>query len=110
MPHFLYRIQPTRATMLAEGPTPQEAAIVKEHFDYLQGLVAEGRVFMAGRTLNTDERCFGIVVLAAASEVEAAALMRDDPAVRHGVMNAELFPYRIAVWSALAPSAVLGSG
>jgi hypothetical protein len=26
-----------------------------------------------------------------------------DPAVKHGVMRAELFPYRIALWSSKGP-------
>jgi len=28
MPHFLYRIQPTRPGMLADGPTEREAKVV----------------------------------------------------------------------------------
>ena len=30
--------------------------------------------------------------------------MNDDPAVKHGVMRAELFPYRVALWSKSGPS------
>ena len=55
--------------MLTAGPTEQEATIVKEHFEHLQRLVASGTVLMAGRTLNADERTFGIVVLVAESEL-----------------------------------------
>src|SRR5664279_4418615 len=99
MPQFLYRIQPARQEMLTEGPTQREAAIVNEHFEYLQKLIAEGVVFMAGRTLNTDERTFGIVGFAAATESAATAVMQNDPAVNLGVMKAELFPYRVALWS-----------
>lgn len=105
MPQFLYRIQPVRVEMLTGGPTEREASIVNEHFEYLRKLVAEGVVFMAGRTLNADERTFGIVVFGAASESEAVALMQNDPAVNHGVMKAELFPYRVALWSRKGPSA-----
>ena len=103
MSQFLYRIQPARLGMLTEGPTEREAAIVNEHFEYLQKLVAEGVVFMAGRTLNADERTFGIVFFAAATEAAAMALMQNDPAVKLGMMKAELFPYRVALWSAKAP-------
>jgi len=103
MPQFLYRIQPTRLEMLTEGPTEREASIVNEHFEYLQKLVAEGVVFMAGRTQNIGERTFGIVVFEAATESAAVALMQNDPVVKLGVMKAELFPYRIALWSPKAP-------
>ena len=54
---------------------------------------------MAGRTLTADDRTFGIAVLVSASESEAAQLMQNDPAVKQGVMKAELFPYQVALWS-----------
>jgi uncharacterized protein len=76
---------------------------VNEHFEYLQKLVVEGVVFMAGRTQNIGERTFGIVVFEAATEAVAMALMQNDPAVKPGVMKAALFPYRIALWSAKGP-------
>ena len=102
--HFLYRLQPVRLEMITDGPTDREAAIVGEHFKYLQQLLAEGTVLMAGRTLNADDRTFGIVVFAAASEAKASEIVGGDPAVKHGVMRAELFPYRVALWSAKAPT------
>ena len=103
--HFLYRIQPTRPAMLREGPTPQEEAILSQHFDYLKALTVQGVVVLAGRTLNTDESSFGIVILTAASEDAARAIMHNDPAVKQGVMRAELFPYRIALMASGQPVA-----
>ena len=35
----------------------------------------------------------------AASAAEAERIVSDDPAVREGVMRAEIFPYRIALWA-----------
>ena len=52
---------------------------------------------LAGRTLNTDERSFGIVIFRADSEEAARRVMDQDPAVRNRVMRAELYPYRIAL-------------
>jgi uncharacterized protein YciI len=103
MPQFLYRIQPARLGMLTEGPTEREAEVLGEHVAYLSRLVGEGSVLMAGRTLTADERTFGIAVLVAATLDEAEAIMNDDPAVKHGVMRAELFPYRVALWSTAGP-------
>lgn len=94
---FLYRIQPTRAAMLTAGPTPEEQAIVGQHFNYLKDLTAKGVVILAGRTLNTDESSFGIVIFRAESEEAARAIMNGDPAVAKGVMKAALFPYRVAL-------------
>lgn len=94
---YLYMIQPTRIEMLSDGPTLEEEAIVSQHFAYLRRLTDEGTVILAGRTLNTDDSSFGIVILSAESEQAAHAVMNEDPAVRSGVMRARLFPYRIAL-------------
>jgi uncharacterized protein YciI len=94
---YLYKIQPTRLEMLTQGPTPEEATIVAQHFAYLKDLAEQGVVVLAGRTLNTDESTFGIVIFNANSEESARDIMNSDPAVKKGVMRAELYPYRIAV-------------
>jgi uncharacterized protein YciI len=96
---YLYRIQPARESMLRDGPTAEEAEVVGHHFEYLQRLAARGVVLLAGRTLTEDADSFGIVILAAASEAEARDIMDGDPAVVRGVMQARLFPFRIALSS-----------
>jgi uncharacterized protein YciI len=96
---FVYRIQPTRFAMLTEGPTPEEAEIISQHFDRLEALMEQGVVILAGRTLNSDPTTFGIVIFNAESEDFARAIMESDPAVSGGVMRAELFPYRVALIS-----------
>lgn len=99
MPTYLYRIQPTRGAMLAEGPTPEEARAIGAHFAYLQALAEAGRLFMAGRTLNTDASSFGIALYEARDDDAAQAVLRDDPAVREGVMRGEVLPFRAALWA-----------
>lgn len=94
---YLYKIQPTRPEMLAAGPTEREAELVGQHFNYLKGLLEAGIVLLAGRTLNTDPSSFGIIIFQAGSEGEAQAIVDNDPAVQHGVMRAELYPYRVAL-------------
>jgi uncharacterized protein YciI len=44
-----------------------------------------------------DEKTFGIVIIDVSSEEEAKNIMENDPAVKEGVMTAELFPYRVAL-------------
>ena len=97
MNQYLYRIQPARPEMLTLGATPQESAAVAAHFSYLQDLTRRGVVILAGRTLNTDPSSFGIVIFQAESDQDARGIMQADPAVRAGVMRAELFPYRVAL-------------
>jgi GNAT superfamily N-acetyltransferase/uncharacterized protein YciI len=99
MHQFVYRIQPSRAEMLVSGATPSESAAIGEHFSYLEALAQKGVVLLAGRTLNSDEHTFGIVIFAAGSEAEAAEIMAKDPAVERRVMKAELFPFRASLLS-----------
>lgn len=108
MAQFLYRLHPVRSGMLTEGPTEREADVIGAHFEYLSRLTEQGIVLMAGRTLTTDEATFGIVVFVARTSAEAEAIMNDDPAVRHGVMRAQLFPFRVALWSGSGPPEGVG--
>jgi len=47
----------------------------------------------------TDHVSFGITVIKANTEEEAHSLMNNDSAVKLGVVNAKLFPYRVALIS-----------
>lgn len=97
MAEFLYRIHPTRVNMLADGPTSAEEEIVGRHFAYLQKLAEQGVVKLAGRTLTVDEDAFGIVILLVEDAAQAEQIMQNDPAVAEGVMQAQLFPFRVAL-------------
>jgi uncharacterized protein YciI len=97
MPHYLYRLQPTRPGMLNEGPTEAEAAAVRTHFLHLEERTRAGQVLLAGRTDTTGEETFGIVIFEAASDDEADAFARSDPAVAAGVMSARCWPFNLAL-------------
>ncbi len=81
----------------AEAWTDADNKIVETHFHRLQKLLSEGKLILAGRTLNEDDTAFGIVILEVDSEDEARSLMDTDPAVSGAVMTAELYPYRAAL-------------
>jgi len=98
--NYLIVLRPTRVGMLTEGPTARETAIVARHFAYLQEHAHAGRVRIAGRTTEDDDRTIGLVLLSAASEEEARSIMAADPAVTEGVMSAELHPFRVALSAA----------
>jgi uncharacterized protein YciI len=74
--------------------SPREEAVVDEHFEYLKKALAKGKLFLAGRCVNGE---FGIVILYAEDERQAHEFMKNDPAVKKGVMTAELHPFRIAL-------------
>lgn len=97
MNEYLYLLRPARLGMVTEGPTPEEARIVGEHFAYLKGLTEAGVMVLVGRTQNNDENTLGLAIFRADDDAAARAIMEADPAVRQGVMTAELFPYRIAL-------------
>lgn len=101
---FLYVLRPVRPGMVVEGPDDREAEILERHFDYLQRQSAAGVVVLAGRTRDPEPSTFGIVVLQAAGREAARIFMREDPAVREGIMEAELHPFRIACGAAALAS------
>ncbi|MBV8847061.1 MAG: hypothetical protein JO307_29990 [Bryobacterales bacterium] len=93
---FIYFMRAKRFEMLVDGPTEEEQRVIGEHSNYLQRRAAEGVVVLAGRTTNNDENTVGIVIVNAADETAARAFMESDPFVRSGLMNATLFPFRVA--------------
>lgn len=94
---FLVVLTPVRPGMVVEGPLPEEMPVLAAHLAWLEQLAVEGRVILAGRTQQADPSSFGIVVLRAAGEAEAARVAGQDPAVSAGLMDARVHPFRIAV-------------
>lgn len=77
--------------------TKADDATIGAHFAHLQKLTAERAVVLAGRTLEAGDRTMGLVILEAADEAAARALMLADPAVAGGIMTATLHPYAVAL-------------
>ena len=105
MAQFLCHLKPTRSNMLSDGPSEEELLIIEQHFFYLKNLANQGIVLMAGRTLKDDENAIGMVIIVADDESSAQKIMEADPVVMENVMNVEIFPFRIALWSSDGPSA-----
>jgi uncharacterized protein YciI len=97
MQQWIYMLKPVRREMVTEGATSEEAEIVGRHFAYLKGLTKEGVMILMGRTQNNDESTFGIAIFEAEDEAGARAIMENDPAVKNGVMTANLYPYKVAL-------------
>ena len=93
MNEFIIFYTPSRGTFL-EDATPEELTIVDRHFEYLQAELGRGRLIVAGRRL---ERPMGIAVFEAEDETAAQWFMENDPAVKSGVFQAEVGPYRVAL-------------
>lgn len=74
--------------------TSEEEAVVDEHFEYLEKALTEKNLILAGRCLNGE---FGIVIFRAESAEQAEEFMRNDPALKKGIMTAELHSFRVAL-------------
>lgn len=94
---FIYVLKLIPYLLDEKNWTSKEEEIVNSHFHKLQELLKEGKLILAGRTQNMDEKTFGIVILEVDSEEEARAIMENDPSVLGGVMTAEIFPYKVAL-------------
>ncbi len=93
MPEYIYLIHPLRHEFF-DSPTPQEEAMMEEHFDYLKQATADGVVLLAGPCLDET---FGVVVFRAENDRAARAFMLNDPSVKSNVMMAELHPMKISL-------------
>lgn len=74
--------------------TEEEQKIMQDHFHYLQGLLEEGKLILAGRNLKNE---MGYIILKTKSLSEAKALMSEDPSVKHKVVTPTFERFRIAL-------------
>jgi uncharacterized protein YciI len=92
---FLIRIQPVRATFVTDA-TKEEGKIMGDHFQYLKKLTAEGKVVLAGPSIN-GEKTFGLIVVETDTEEEARSIMENDPSYKAGIQKGEVLPFTIAL-------------
>jgi uncharacterized protein YciI len=90
---FIYVLKRVRRESL-ERMSSEEKEVVDEHFEYLKKALVEGKLTLAGRCVNAE---FGIVIFRANSEKQANEFMKNDPAVKKGIMTAEMHPFLIAL-------------
>ena len=95
---FIYVLRLIPRLLDEKNWTAQDSSIVGRHFRRLQQLHKDGKVVLAGRTLNeSDSSQFGIVVLEVSNEEEARRIMEEDDAVKEKIMTAQLFPFSVAL-------------
>lgn len=94
MTEWIYFLHPPRADFAATM-TDAEGEVFGRHFAYLQGLLADGVLVLAGPTLGATNT--GICVFRAADEAAARAVMEADPTVAEGVVVGELRPFRVSL-------------
>lgn len=97
MATYIYRIQPVRPAMLSDGPTAEETRVAGEHYAYLQSLLRDGVVILAGRSLTSDYSAFGIAIFEARDDEHMRQITAGDPGVAQKLFRAEWHPFRIAL-------------
>lgn len=91
---FAVWLSPAREGM-PEAPTEAEALAASAHFAYYQGLLADRKLILAGRT--TEPPFAGVMVFAASGLGEAERVAHEDPGVVAGVFVARVQPFRVAL-------------
>lgn len=79
--------------------TEKENEIIEDHFNHLMKLKEDGKLILAGRSLNMDEDSFGLVIFSADSKKDAQLIMNEDPALKEQIMTSKLYPYSVALIS-----------
>jgi len=93
LPTFIYMLRPKSRSLIDET-TPEEEARLGEHFAYLERALEDGKLILAGPCLDGE---FGVVVFRASTQEAALEFMQSDPAVRYGLMTAELHAFRVSL-------------
>lgn len=94
MPEWIYFLHPPRENFSATM-TDAERQVWGVHFDFLQRLLAEGALVMAGPTLGPTNT--GIAVFEAPDEAAAGEIMAADPVISGGFARGELRPFRVSL-------------
>ena len=91
--YFISTLRPRRRDFLATM-TPEEKAVMGEHAAYTRRLFDEGRIILGGAA---TDGAIGVIVWRLDSAEEARRIFENDPAVRAGIGDAELHPFRIGL-------------
>jgi uncharacterized protein YciI len=91
---WIYFIHPPREDFAATM-TAEEQAVWARHFTYLQQLLADDVLIIAGPTLGKTNT--GIAIFEAADEDAARAIMAADPIILSGLAAGELRAFRASL-------------
>jgi uncharacterized protein YciI len=94
--HFFAVIKPYRQDFVT-NPKEEEDKIMSDHFLYLQSLLTQDKLFLAGPTLIPEDP-FGIIILEAEDEEEAKNMLENDPSVKAKIQRVVDFrPIRLSL-------------
>lgn len=77
--------------------TETDKGTVGRHFQRLKDATAAGQVVFAGRTMESGDKTFGLVVFEADNEAAAKKFADEDPAVAGGAMTVTVHPFALVL-------------
>src|ERR1700681_2767031 len=78
---FLLRLEPVRSDFSPQNMTDDERRIGGQHFAYLQGLLADGKLTFAGQAFD-PKGFWGIAIVNATDADSARTILNSDPAIK----------------------------
>lgn len=94
---FIYTLRLVERLHDDSGWTKADENVIARHFRYLKAATEEGRVVMAGRTLEANDHTFELVIFDADNAAAAQAFAERDPAVVAGIMTVEVRPFALVL-------------
>jgi uncharacterized protein YciI len=92
MAEWLYFLLPPRDDFAATM-TPEEDEAFVDHFSYMEKLLAEGVLVLAGPTLGPANT--GVCIFEAEDGEAARKIMEADPPVARGLVRGQLRPFKV---------------
>jgi uncharacterized protein YciI len=96
--HFISTLRPRRPDFLSTM-TPEEKAVMGEHVAYTRRLFDGGKIVLGGAA---TDGAIGIIVWRLDSAEEARRIYENDPAVKAGIGDSELHPFRVGLFAGKA--------
>lgn len=90
--HFFVRLIPPRATFPYDM-SPEEAALMGRHAEYLRGQFEAGHLVAYGPVLSQNP--FGLIIVEAEEEREVHELMAGDPTIGAGLNGYDIAPMHV---------------
>jgi len=92
MAEWMYFLLPPRDDFAATM-TPEEAEAFDGHSTYMEKLLSDGSLVLAGPTLGPANT--GLCIFEAEDGTAARAIMQADPPVARGLVRGQLRPFRV---------------
>ena len=92
---FIYFLSLSGGRTTDDEWSESEKQAGSDHFEYLTKALEQGKLILAGRSLELKPT--GIVILELDSEEDAIDFMQNDPAIKSGLMEGRLAEYRVAL-------------